>query len=151
VPSIPFSGAFVTRSTDQAVGNDDFDAVSFDTELYDTDDYWDIGSPTVFTIPADGYYAAGGSLNWDSAANGTAGVRGANVFLNGTDNVANLEWPTSGLTGAEAWQSVSSGPLPLTMGDTLQFVAYQFNVAAASVDVMASNDWYPSFWIVRLG
>lgn len=151
MPSIPFSGAYVTRSTDQAVGNDDFDAVVFDTEVFDTDDYWTVSDATKLTVPSDGYYAAGGNLNWDSAQNGTAGVRGNNVFLNGLHNVANLEWPTSGLTGAEAWQSVSSGPLLLSAGDYLQLIAYQFNVAASSVDVMASNDYYPAFWIVRLG
>ncbi len=41
-------------------------SIIWDREDYDQDDYWDVGSPTVFTIPADGNYTVGCFIMWDT-------------------------------------------------------------------------------------
>jgi hypothetical protein len=47
-----FVGAKVTRSTTQSMANDTWTIISFDTEEFDTDNYYSSGAPTKFTIPS---------------------------------------------------------------------------------------------------
>src|SRR5688572_32190137 len=52
--------ARVRRTTDQLISNSIFVPISFDTEVFDTGNFWVIGSPTLFTISEAGMYAFGG-------------------------------------------------------------------------------------------
>lgn len=86
-----FSGAAASRSTGQTINNDStWYAVEFNTELYDTDDFWALSpNPSRLTIPATGYYliVCNGALQmtgtgWSHVAlwtNGALNAIGTNV------------------------------------------------------------------------
>lgn len=156
VPSIPFSGALVTRSTDLSVGNDTFQLVDWDTEEYDTDDYFDLGADDRFTIPTTGYYIFGAAGRWKATNNTDPGVRGIGVWADGDDPTVTQdygynEWPSSELTGALMHQTPVGPPRHFTAGQYLRVHAYQFSNNLAALDLDASQSLTPAFWIVRLG
>jgi len=49
-------GSIVSKSGSATFENGVWLPISFDTESYDSDSYFDAGSPTIFTVPEDGYY-----------------------------------------------------------------------------------------------
>jgi hypothetical protein len=153
---MPFSGALVTRSTDQSVTNDTFPVITFDTEEYDTDAYWDPGAGDRFTIPADGIYQFGVVVRWKATNNPAgAGVRGCGVWINGEDpatlqDIGYNEWPSSELTGALMHQTPVGPPRALSAGDYIRAHAYQYSTGGSALDVHASQSRTPAFWIVRL-
>lgn len=62
--------ASITRAAVQSIGTGSATLVSFDTELIDTDGFWDAGSPTIFTVPYTGYYLFAGFFSFASNATG---------------------------------------------------------------------------------
>lgn len=157
MPTLPFSGALVTRSTDLTCTNDTFTEITWDTVEYDTDSYWSAGAPKNLTIPTTGYYIAGVIVRWKATNNGAgAGVRNCAIHPNGQDpslhqGYAELEWPSSTLTGALVHQSCVMPPRYLTAGDYLRGTAYQYSTGGGSLDVDANESRTPAFWIMRVG
>lgn len=49
--------------------------VTFDTEVEDDLFGWDVGDPTLITVPIDGIYTISAYVNWTTSANGMRGVR----------------------------------------------------------------------------
>lgn len=90
-PAAPaFSGALVQRTNNFSITNTSVFDIPWESEVYDTDNYWDSGTPTRFTVPADGYYRFSASISWSgtstasgliiqSAAGGTLGAVQANI------------------------------------------------------------------------
>lgn len=158
VTALAFSGAVVTRSTDLTVTNNDFAVVTFDTEEYDTDNYFTTsgGQGERFTIPVDGYYLFGCQGRWKADNNAVAGVRGIGVWLNGADpttvqDIGYNEWPSSTLTGALMHQTPVGPPRFFSAADYLRVHAYQFSNNSASLDLDSSQSRVPCFWILRVG
>lgn len=64
-----FSGCVLTKSATQAITTATETAVSFDGEVFDTDNYHDnTTNNTRLTAPATGYYMVGGSVELDGLA-----------------------------------------------------------------------------------
>ncbi len=151
-----FSGAVLTRSTNQTVSNNTFPVITWDTVEYDTDSYSNLGTHNErFTIPTTGYYMAGVQLRWSAAQNASAGVRGGGIWMNGDDptsvqDIGYNEWPSSGLSGALMHQTPVMHPRHFTAGDYIRAHAYMFT-GSASLDIESLAGRTPAFWIIRLG
>ena len=130
------SYAKVSRTTNQSITSSDLTtAVSFDTEDADTDGYWDAGSPTIFTIPEDGFYIVTAQAYW--AASSVFSHIGLFLALNGDMSAASRRVAT------QYWQQPSGTSNPrqnvtfagkLSAGDTIQLHAYQNSGSARSID-----------------
>lgn len=60
----------VKRTTVQTLTNDTETALSWEAEVYDTNDLWVVGSPTVFTVPYAGRWLVYCHVEWDTDADG---------------------------------------------------------------------------------
>ncbi len=73
-----FSGCKVSLNASQSIPNNAYTFVDFDTEIYDTDNYWTDAAydyaagtgPNFFTMPFDGWYQAVVSAYWNPNATG---------------------------------------------------------------------------------
>ena len=99
----------VYRSSNQTISNTTDTAVSFNTEQYDTDDFWTSGQATRITIPVDGYYHITSMIAWEQ---NNTGYRRHWLRLNGSTAIAESRVEPSDLS--------DSGSLVET--------AYYFNV-----------------------
>jgi hypothetical protein len=86
---VVFSGARVYRSDNIALTEGVGYYVAFQSERWDTDGYWVVGTPTRLTIPATGYYMVGGHVqildNTGQAFNGEGTV---GIIVNRLDWIA---------------------------------------------------------------
>lgn len=134
---VPFSGAKVYRSVaagNQAIPGGAFTPVEFDTELFDTDNYWDAGAPSVFTIPADGIYLAEANLLANDAFD-------LYLLINGDS--ANRQNGLQQLAVGVALGALSS-VLQLTAGDEVQACEFSGPLSVTPAALMVN------FSIVRL-
>lgn len=63
-----FSGARVSRQSDQSIPSTDFGsetAIEFDNQFYDEGGYWNHLEPTKFIVPQSGFYHIGGTASFD--------------------------------------------------------------------------------------
>ena len=63
--------------------------------------------------------------------------------------LAEIEWPSSGLTGAHMMQPMIGPPTEFVAGDYIVHYAYKWG-AAGTLDFQALTGRVPAFWIVRL-
>lgn len=80
-----FSGALVTNSGAQTLTTAEFNALTFDTESFDTDSYYSSGSPTKLTVTTAGKYLITGAVDFTSNATGQRSIA---IRLNGTTYVS---------------------------------------------------------------
>lgn len=145
----PLVGAYYLRAVNQSVANNAFDTVVLDTEVWDTHSFFDSGH---FTIPTGqaGMYVAYGKLSWQDTANDSAGVRGAGIILDGSENWDYVEWPSSGLSGAMMWQTVQGELRWLEEGQTVELQGYQFNVNGEALNIDGDNTDHPRYSSLQL-
>lgn len=139
--------ARVRRTTDQTIATGGFAAISFDTEVFDTNNFWVVGSPTIFTIGLEGIYSIGGCIKW--AANVT-GTRELAIRKNGT-TILNLDDQFVDANNGGTftpWQTVTYNAR-LSVGDSLELLARQ--ESGGNLNVTAEADDTSVFWIVYLG
>jgi hypothetical protein len=141
-----FSGARVYRGADQTITNAGAQAISFDTEHFDVDGYWVVGSPTRLTVPADGYYYIGGQILWDS---NTTAVRATYIMVDGTTYIASVSQAAASVANMQ--QNVSA-IYHLTAN---QYVELMVNQTSTGDRVAEGATDFPhrgsQFWIARLG
>src|SRR5512139_2155284 len=120
------SGASLRRTTanNLAVPQDTWVAVAYDLAVWDTDGYWSAGSPTLLTAPFNGIFLFGANGRWDAGQNSTAGVRNQWIGKSGetpstTQALAEVEWPSSSLTGALMMQPLIGPPTVLNAGESI--------------------------------
>jgi hypothetical protein len=138
------SHASVRHNTTQSIPNNASTTVTFDTEVNDTDAYFDTGTPTRFTIPANGTYQWGYSLRF--AANAT-GIRSAFVRLDGTTTVGIAEDQAPTAAGA-CYIDYVSPPVVYTASQFLELRAFQNS--GAGLNLESANPSTPQFWITRV-
>jgi len=140
--------ARVRRTTTQSITpSGTFNAISFDTEVFDFGGFWVVGSPTLFTIPEDGMYIFGGCGIW--AANAT-GTRELGIRKNGTDIIMVCDSPPDGTNGATMTPRAHvTYQSPLVAGNTLELVARQ--ESGGALNMTAEADDSIVFWIVYAG
>lgn len=128
------SGAKVFRSTTQSIPNTTVTAISFDTELYDTDNYWTVGSPTIFTIPATGTYLISACIAFTagSAVQGSLlmEVNGAATSARNSHNM---------MTGGNQTFYNVSTIISATAGDTVTVNAFQATGGNLNTDSVSGS------------
>lgn len=109
--------ALVKRSSDLTGLTFPVLPVNWNSEIYDTDGFWTVGSPGRFTIPS-GVTIAKLTAGIEVTANASAGSIFVNIFRNGSEVVANaVAHARSGATGFTSnigfamtpWLEVSPG------------------------------------------
>lgn len=144
--SAAFSGASVTRSTDQTVAHATAAAVSFDTEFVDTDAYHDNSTnPTRLTIPADGVYS-GGAVGY-LESNTLTGIFQVYIYLNGFA-ISYCYAPMHTTFGATV--AVPLHLIELEAGDYLEMVVNQNTGSNANL-YGSGTEYSPLFWLKREG
>lgn len=116
-----FNGASAYNSVTQSIANTAATAATFDSELFDTNNYHSTTTNTDrITIPTTGYYAVRAQVGWD--ANST-GQRVVNIYKNNANFVPALASFATGFTNVTT--QYVDGILSLTAGDYLQVVVTQ--------------------------
>lgn len=102
---------------------------------FDTDKYWQSGSPTILTVPSDGYYVAWAQVSWENLTN----YNGWRVMVIEAPSIGNIGYvkipmdPHSSTeaanvpTGTEGSMIMqcSTGVIPIGKGATLQVRVWQ--------------------------
>lgn len=136
--------ARVFRSTNQGIANVTQTAISFSTERYDLGGFWVVGNPTRLTIPDDGVYTTGGAVIFDTNATGV--LRQIGVRVDGTTFIVTQAGDSTGTFGDA--RSVAT-EYEFTAGQYVELVVV--HDAGVGINVLASPDISPEFWISRKG
>lgn len=128
--SSAFKGASIYRDTDLSVSNATGTDITFNLEIYDTDNFHSTSTNTArFTIPTGmtGYYLLIGTISY--APNGT-GQRAVYIVKNGSNF-----WTRFNSKGETGFNNVHAGSVVayLTAGDYVTLQAYQNSGGAINV------------------
>jgi len=150
VGTATFSGAKAYATAAQSITHNTWTALTFETELYDTDAYHAAGTPSRMTIPTDGYYGFGANVSWST--NGT-GQRFHGISFNGGTTVADYIVRQSGVgtgTGGGVPRHFNlSGQAYATANAYLEVYVYQDS--GGTITAGGTSFGTASFWISRLG
>jgi len=142
-------GCRVIRTTSQSIPNSTLTALSFDTEIHDTDGCWSSGTPTRLTASTSGYYEAGGSVNIVSSSGSFhlwIGIR-----KNGTTWLANNSTWADAAESPNAWVGVSTGMFWMDAGDYVEVVIYQTSGGSRNTRAASSENQHECCgWLVRV-
>ena len=140
-------GAQVTRDNDAssffASGTDT--SVSWESEVRDDGGLWSAGSPTLFTLPVDGWWSVGGQIHYSGNASGSGHFRFATTIqrVSGPVNLARSQ-AFHTLSGEEYMQQVHTRHY-FNAGDQVRLRGYQDTGSAMSLLTalnLASNHFY---------
>lgn len=146
--SSAFSGAVLTKSSTQSIGTATATAISFDGEVYDTDDYHsNVTNTTRLTAPADGYYLVGGSVEMSELSDLNYVI--LRIRKNGSDNDGDgRSRHTVSTTGTSGYLSPNiSRVVNLNEGEYVELLV-EHNYGSARDARSSSNG--TSFWIYKL-
>jgi predicted flavoprotein YhiN len=141
-----FVGCSLTKSANQSVNNTTATAITFDTELKDTNAFHDNSTNTSrITIPSGkaGFYLISGQINF---ASNSTGVRDGAIYKNGTvmTQVFVLGAANGGWTGASVSQIQE-----LAVADYIELFAYQNSGGALNVN--GGSTYGAAFQVQYLG
>jgi hypothetical protein len=148
-----FSGARLVRNADFEVAGSGTPNIEWDSEIFDTDDYFDAGSPTKLTAPQDGYYEAGGAVRWEDATLNFS--RREMIRVNDISRVGEtrLRRETTDADYDVTTRQVSSGPIFLSQGDFVELEVSQNT--GSPMDILGATglggEQVTHFWIKYLG
>lgn len=153
--TVAMVGAYVTRLSNVVIANNT--AFTFDTEIVDTDAIWDAGNPTVFTVPATGWWWVGCDMT--SLGTSYGGANNADLLyavLKNWDGVsATLGYMIiaerfANSNGASAHLNSTASPVYLTAGDELQLIVIN-NGASSTLIESNPSDGVPSGFLADSG
>jgi hypothetical protein len=113
--------ALVQLTSDEDVGSATNTTIAWDAEVADTSGFWDAGSPTVFTIPSNGWYEISANLSFVSASSQSSG----RILVDGAVFYGMAESDTD-TAGTDAVNMVTA-PIYLTAGQTVECQGFQQN------------------------
>lgn len=115
-------GARVRRAAAQSIATGSTPtALSFDTEVYDTQGLWSSGAPTRLIAPISGYYAVAGFVQWATATFAAGNYRYADLAVNGATGISrDRSHPGAGTGDAD---NVASAVYFLNAGDYVELRA----------------------------
>jgi len=148
-------GAICYRSTTQTIAASTTTALSWDTEISDTDGLWDAGSPTRFTIQTAGVYIAGGGVNIQG--NTTAPRLVLIVYYYDASASASRAMASQGMraeadVGYPTTLAVTSGHMVLDVNDYVEIKCYNSGADAETADAATATNYGLNFgWIDRVG
>lgn len=134
----------VYHSVAQSITNVTLTASAFNTERYDTDTIHDTATNNSrLTCKTAGTYSIGGNVSWEAAAAGT--YRLCRIRLNGSTIIA------SSVSAPSAFAAVSTDlnvtvDYALAVNDYVELVV-QHNAGAGGLQILASLNYSPEFWI----
>ena len=134
--------ADVSRATLQSIPKNVTTAISFSTEIEDTNGFWVIGSPTRFTLPITGRYLIFGNVAW--AGNNT-GTRHLGIRVGGTTLICNEQ-----ILGSNTQQDMSiATQWTLSAGQYVELVVLTTS-NPATLDVLFVENYSAHFRITGL-
>lgn len=143
-------GCRVYRSTTQSIAHNTLTALSFDTEVCDTDTCWAVGDPTKLYARHAGYYLAGGQIVM------TLGTYAADVILairkGGTNYKA--QQGLYATAGKDISLNVASGMIWMDEDSYIEIIVRQIQATgSAAVNVLgasAANQQFNNGWLARI-
>lgn len=120
----------------------------WDTEVFDNDNMWTVGSPALITINTAGWYLL--TLNLAFAARNDYEVAWGAIRLNGSSYLA-LNNSRASIVGASDLHIVTSCTRRFTAGQVLTTEGFQRNTAAAGVNILTTVHYSPVFTAVWIG
>ena len=144
-PAESFHGAYVYKSTTQSLANDTQVAITFDSEVSDSDGYHDnTTNNTRLTVPAGlgGNYAVTGTINFIGNATGVRYVvvkKNGNIFYYTVINNA----------GTVECMFQATQVIPLDAGDYVELFGIQ--TSGGSLNVNGGQTFYTNFSIALIG
>lgn len=146
-------GCRVYNSATQTIAAGTNTALTFNTEVHDTDECWDSGSPTRFTAQRDGYYMAGGGFLLASGQITSGGIR-LNCFtrVNGATYVGGGS-DVNTVNGQDAVASCpGQGMFWLSTGDYVEIMAYNGFGTSKTVSAATATLQVNCYgWLKRVG
>jgi hypothetical protein len=143
--------ATARRSTNQTINNNTITAISFDTEVADTDTMF-AATDTKITCVTGGLYLCNAQTSWSLAATATTrmvtAIRMTPISGSGAVTIADDERTSSTTEGIQ--QNISR-VIPMVAGDYIELVVFQTNAAAGTRTVAATSPYSPLLSATRLG
>lgn len=143
--------AAARRSTNQTINNNTITAISFDTQVADTDTMF-APTDTKITCVTAGLYLCNAQTSWSLAATVTtrmvSAIRLTPISGSGAVTIADDERTSSTTEGIQ--QNISR-VIPMVVGDYIELVVFQTNAAAATRTVAATSPYSPLLSATRLG
>ncbi len=124
-------------------------ALSFDTEVADTDGCFTAPDSRLYAR-REGYYLAGGGWSFNSGGSPAASRMQVMLRLNGSSVYlgANQTWTTTTASRVNS-VAVAAGMIALGPGDYIEVYAFHDQPAAVSTIAASSNHGYAFGWLVR--
>jgi hypothetical protein len=141
-------GCRVTSKATQSINDSTWTALSFDTEICDTDECWAVGDPTYLYAQRDGYYLAGGSWGLTSTSNTAACKMGIRISAG---SVYVLESEIFTLANKAVYITAASGMFWLAAGEAVRVFAYHEEGGAKSAAASSDTIHLTSAWLMRVG
>ena len=141
-----FVGCSLTKSANQSISNTTNTAITFDTELEDTDSFHStVTNTSRITIPAGkaGFYLISGQINYASNA---TGVRHGNIYKNGS--LLSAAWLMGATNGDWTGGSVSQ-IVELAVNDYVELFAYQNS--GGNLNINGGSTYGAAFQVQYLG
>jgi hypothetical protein len=143
VNGLLFSGAGVYNDANISIPDATYTAITFNSEVFDTDDYHSTASNTSrLTVPVAGYYLITCSLNW--ASPGTNCTFRTQFVVNGTTTIAG-----DGFKDDVAVNLMRAAVVQLAASDYVEIEVRQNT--GSSLNLNAASGYAPYAYIVRVG
>ncbi len=142
-PDVPVA-VRVYRSTNQTIPTGNWTPLAFDNQRWDDpdDDQWSIGAPTRLVCRVAGLYVITGIVYW--AAGNDVGLRGLNLYLNATNEIATIHRFNLTLSGFA--QAIATA-YKFSVGDFVELRVYQNS--GVNRDIQRVGAFSPEFSMVR--
>jgi hypothetical protein len=141
--SLKIDACRVYNSVNLTIANSTDTALTFDSELFDTNNLHSTTTNTSrLTAQTAGIYVVFATVEWQGSA---TGVRSIYFRLNGTTKVAWLEEPTN----SDVPRQTLSTVLALNVNDYLEVVVGQNS--SASLSIIAATQYSPHFGMAMIG
>ena len=140
-------GCRVIRNTTQSISSGVNTALSWNTEIVDTDNCWSSGNPTRLVAARSGYYIIGGNWTIDSVP---AGRVITSIRRNGqTQTLAAHEIDPTTTTYQQI--SIATGMVWMSAGDYAEIYVYSSGGAVTVAAADVNNQHKNLGWIARMG
>jgi hypothetical protein len=136
--------ARVYNDANISIGNASNEALTFNTERWDTDTIHDTSTnPGRLTATTAGIYHIYGHIVWGASA---VGDRKIDIRVNGSTYIASIRYDPS--DGPNNWMSISTD-YSLAATDYVELIVYQ--ASGGALDIVATANYSPEFGMTYLG
>jgi hypothetical protein len=134
-----FKGCRLNRAAAQSTTSGSAATISWDTEVFDTGDFWLSGDPTRILIPQTGYYEAVTGVQWAANATGYRLVQINHRDSSGASQQA-IQTRLMAVTGGSTTSiGANTGAIFCSAGDYLDVTIFQTSGGALTIVAGNSN------------